>query len=326
MDIAAILKIIIQIAAATTGAAALWGLYFHIRNIGAGNDSSRLINLCFLVLASSVAIFLVAWLLNYSVFSPNIVTSHEGIVTQPTQGHINSGSQINLWMLWPLIIVSLFSIFSYSHRPRLYQKYIGWSFLAHFLIISAIMIFSVYKGGWDKEQLFFALHSWHSILTIGTVILIDLLYSFTSKDVGLKKILYQAFHKMSMAIWIGLGLDFASAFLVYPEALVLNAKFYFIQTVIAIIIINGALLSGRVSNWLLGTLTGQALSRQSKIIIGLSGSISIISWLTITAIDSLEIGWAYWQFALAYLIAIVAAYLFHKNFMVKDLEKQPKLG
>ena len=178
------------------------------------------------------------------------------------------------------------------------------------------MISTYRTGDIDQEQIFFWLHNWHSVLTVGTVIVIDFLYVVTLSQDSLKRALYPFFPAMSAAIFIGLGIDFASNLLVFEQALMFTPRFFFSQTVVAILILNGALLAARINNVLIGLIRKEGILRLSPPaakIIGISGSISIVSWLSITFVDFFELQLSYASLMLFYLGAIGVAWLSHQG-------------
>jgi len=128
---------------------------------------------------------------------------------------------------------------------------------------------------------------------LGTVITIDYLYFKTNQDINLKRTVYSIFPFLSVAIWAGLGLDFLSNILIFKEAFEVNPQFIFIQTVIAIIILNGALLSDKINQRLIASVridNPLPLTPKEDLFMGISGSISIVSWITIAFIDLFVFG------------------------------------
>ena len=152
----------------------------------------------------------------------------------------------------------------------------------------------------------------------------DYLFLATFRLHSHKKSLYEFFPIISLFIWIGFSIDFLSNFLIFEEAFHINDQFLFIQTVVAVIIFNGAILSGRINEILIHfsqlieqKLVDPALQR----IIRISGSVSIVSWLAITFVDFFEFTLKYWQFLGIYMLVIVLAYTAHNilgAFLVED--------
>ena len=80
------------------------------------------------------------------------------------------------------------------------------------------------------------------------------------------------------------------------------------------IIIEG-LLSTRINDRLLSVVrpnNPRPLSQKEEWVFGLSGSVSIISWLTITFVDLFVFDLKYGQFLTYYLLAILMAFAAHR--------------
>ena len=132
---------------------------------------------------------------------------------------------------------------------------------------------------------------------------------------NVKRALYPIFPFWSVVIWAGLGLDFLSNLLIFKQAFIVNSQLLVDQTVIAIIILNGAMLSDKINRRLLATVqpnNPRPLSQKEEIFFGLSGSVSIISWLTIAFVDLFVFDLKYWQFLIYYLLVMAAAFAVHR--------------
>jgi len=137
----------------------------------------------------------------------------------------------------------------------------------------------------------------------------------TLKRDNLKRVLYPIFPLMSLAIWVGLGVDLIGAFIVLLDTLSISSQFLFNQVVVAIIVLNGAFLSGRMSEKLFSLIQTDRilpLSSKTNLIFGISGSVSIVSWLTITFIDFFSFKLSFWQFFAIYLTLIITAFFGQK--------------
>lgn len=311
-----IIRFITQISLVVAGAASLWGAVFFWKNKTTTKKDreyyyklSQRISILFFLSIAAFAIFRIIFSL--TVF-PLTAIAHEGIVIKPTLEEIFKGIVINNNLVVFSLIISLIHFSLFAFKKELLKRCAGILLTSNFILISAIILLSVYSGEIDKTQVFHFFHNWHSVLTLGTVICVDFLFLFTMKDYELRRRLYSIFPLLSAAIWIGLGIDFLSVGLIFNEAFKVNSQFLFNQTLIGIIIINGAGLSGRINKTLKDIADPdhpRKMSSKMKFIFGLSGSISIVSWLTITALDFFTITLSYFEFMVIYASIIAIAFI-----------------
>ena len=144
------------------------------------------------------------------------------------------------------------------------------------------------------------------------MIVVDFLYLRTLQKDSLKRVLYPLFPLMSIFIFIGLGMEFLASLLVFNKSLAITTQFLFNQTVIAIIVLNGVLLAGRINRILINLIKPDRvllLGRSIKKLLRISASVSIVSWVTVTFIDFFDIPLVYYQFFIVYLLFIGIAYI-----------------
>lgn len=320
-----LIRFFIQFGVAVGGAASLWGAVFSWKGRRSADPVFKKFSelLIWLFLAGFL-IFLFNWILGFVfVFAPE-AAAHEGIIIYPTIDYVRQGFSANLL---PVIFLTFFGLLNahlfFFYREK-WENYSAFLWAAQFLLFSTIASLGIFTGSLDKYQLFFSFHNWHSILTLGSVVVVDYLFLVTFKLHTHKKSLYSFFPIISLFIWIGLGVDFLSNSLIFQEGFHISDQFLFIQTVIAIIIMNGALLSGRINdilinfNWLeKRELVNPALKR----VISVSGSVSIVSWLTITFVDFFRFSLVYWQFLALYAFFILTAYIVHDVIESQLLQK-----
>lgn len=308
-----IIRFLMQLSIALLGASTLWGAIFYLKLKKTGkNKWGDLGYRALIVSFVALFIFVICWSIFYVSFYTLEAFGHEGIVLPATPDIIHKGFSFGIPFVFLLFLISAVGIYMFLFRRTKFKKYARWILASQFILASIIISFSVFTGEFfTKEQIFHSFHNWHSILTLGTVIMVDVLYISTLYRLDLKKLIYPFFPVMSAAIWIGLALDFASVALIFEEAFKMNTQLLFNQTVIAIIIINGALLSGKVNNLLIKSVSGihkikqMEFSPKIKTILGVSGSISIVSWLTITFLDFFDVPLSYAELFFGY-IAIIA--------------------
>ncbi len=328
IDLPTIVRFLMQFGLAVAGAASLWSVFLHYRSKKAREENEaknleRLAGLLITLFFLGFTIFILSWIVLKDFFYAINALAHEGIIVKATLDYIQNGLQATVWPVYLLGLLVVILVYIFRYRKDLFNCYGIFLFSASFLLVSLIDVFILYVGSFNKLQFFYFLHHWHSIFTLGTVITVDYLYFRTIKDVNLKRTIYPLFPFLSAVIWTGLGLDFLSNLLIFKQAFIVNSQFLFIQTVIAIIILNGAMLSGRMNRRLLATVrpdNPRPLSPKEEIFFGLSGSVSITSWVTIAFVDLFAFGLKYWQFLIYYFLAMLIIFVtsqFMERFFVK---------
>jgi len=321
------LRLVVQLGLAVAGAASLWGLVLtrkaatHPEERESFYKIAKLVGKLFFI---GISVFLIAWwAMNVFILTPT-AAAHEGIRLSPTVENLRNGFAISQYLVLAIMAVLLGYLILKVSKKWIFEKHASAFFGLNFVLLTLVAFFIVFTGKFDGDQLSFFLHSWHSVLTVGTVIVVDFFYTIV-RDTNLKRTLYNFFPIMSAAIWIGLGLDFISVVFVYEHAISLTQQFYFSQTVVAIIVINGSLLSGKINDLLTNSVKpgAQGLNQSTLRLMGLSGSVSIISWLSITFVDFFELTLNYWQLIPIYLAGIIIAY-FARGVIEGDLDKSTK--
>jgi hypothetical protein len=307
-----------QLGITLAGGAALWGLVFFwkSRHVPAGQKniffglSEKLIFL----FTAGMLIAALAWLGIHS-FYPNSIFAHEGINLPPVLGEIYAAFQFTTPIFFSLSLFFLVTLFFYRAKRQIFRRYLGFFYFGAFLGTLAIFSLPAWRGVWDSIQWFYLGHSVHSIMTLGTVAVLDYLFWLTRNSHHTHKYLYPVFPAISKVIWVGLGIDFLSVVLIFNEGLVLAPKFFFMQTVVAILIINGGLLSGPITNKLLSFANNgeKSLEKKWAMWMGISGSISIASWMTITFTDFFwSLTLSYWQMLLLYILWVGLVYVTYR--------------
>jgi len=300
---------------ALAGAAALWGLVFsalkHKHRQGNKDRcivyewiSERLL-LPFFV---GVLISIVAWLASVLVVP---VGAHEGValVSSLAQQANALAFYSPLFFIW--IGVAVIGLFTLGIKPTIFHRHISKFYALNFALAFLLLALSTWTGGFNREQWFFILHSTHSIFTLGTVLILDYLFLVSKSSDILKQHIYPLFPIISKVIWVGLGVDFLGVLLVYSQALETVPKFFFAQTLIGILIINGVLLAGPITRRLIASIKeGGKLKQRWQLIGDVAGTISITSWFAVTLIDAfknLTIG--YGTLMLLYISLIVLLFV-----------------
>lgn len=327
MDVTTLIRFFTQLSLVVAGAASLWGYVFSRKALKTKKNSKELWNLstALMLLFSIAFVFFVFgwWFLAFTSY-PIVAHGHEGVV-HATQDAIWAGFQANFPIVVLATITGVAGIFIFRRPGDLFKKISYKFFGLQFVLLSIILSFSWYTDTISRFQFSYMLHNWHSIITLGTVIVVDFLFLYTSgkKRDKLKRVLYPAYPVLSAFIWIGLGMDFLSSglFQGFNPSLA-TPQFVFNQIVIAIIIMNGALLSVYLNKEFIKLIKKTTVSKPSEAleeIARISGSVSIISWLTITFLDFADIPLDLNIFFSVYLGLIAVAYL-SKPIAEKQLE------
>jgi len=305
-----------QLGLALAGAASLWGFIFLLgAKRSTVSDQGQIIlkwvgERLILLFSAGLLLTTLSWLV--IIFSLPVF-GHEGVTIYPSFEESLGAYQLTfpVYVFW--LVFSLSGLVLYGLRRVLFLKYLTSFFVVQFLVTSFLISVYAWTGNlFSANQIFFYFHGFHSIMTVGTVLTLDFLFLSTRRSLALQNYIFPFFPKISKVIWVGLGLDFLSVALVFDEALVIGPRFFLAQTAVSLLIINGAFLSGPLTRKLLERLrAGQLpLSGRWGKIAAVSGSISIISWLTITFIDFFpNITLTYLQLVTIYGLAIVTAFL-----------------
>lgn len=301
------------------GASALWGLYLQFRGRKKGeSDISSIIyqNLSrnlFYLFSFFLILALMTWILP-GFF--DTTWAHEGITF--VSKSIQESTFVKNLKLVGFSLMTLFTIiFIYLrlYRAKTFNKYLEYFFASVLVLSTAIISFPEWTGSFSREQLFVIGHNLHSIFTIGTVIVLDFMYLRSKFKNILKEHLLPIFPTMSKVIWIGLAIEFSSVFLILEDAIAFTPKFFFMQTVVGIIIINGVILTGPISRWMLDTVKdkGKRLSRKQVLYADISGTLSITSWFSITFVDFFKnLTLNYGHFLGIYLSLLIILFIGHR--------------
>ena len=295
-----------QLSLALVGAAGLWGFIFWWKGYG------ELVKKMRVLLFASGTLFFISWVV-ISIISPEILYAHEGISPEVSDEQIAGAYTVASFFVGPMVL--LMATYSWRIKKRITKdRYEGGILIGFFVLVSSLMAMSAFT---DSEGFSTALfdfgHSWHSILTVATVLTIDYLFLVSYRNDQLKRIFFSFLPIMSLAIWVGLGIDFLSVQLILRESIVFTEKFFFVQTLIGIIILNGVFLSGPVTRKLRSLITPDRILPMPKkwhMWTGIAGSVSIVSWLSITALDFFQgLTLGYGALLALYAGALVVVYI-----------------
>lgn len=306
-----------QLGLALAGAAALWGAVFAYKSenhseIGGIIDTWVARKLSVL-LYGGVMITTVAWVWQLMIYEVSLY-AHEGIVIHETASQVKAALEMFTPVFYIWIVFSLAGLLLQGVYREWFSKNFAGYYLTHFVFSSVLISFPALSGSWDLAQFFFFGHSFHSIMTVGTVLVLDYLFLVSKPSDILKQHIYPMLPVLSKVIWLGLGLEFLSTYLVFEEAAVITSKFLFMQVAVAILIINGVFLAGPVLRRLLQTIreNARSMTKRWQSIADVSGAISISSWLSITFVDFFDhLTLSFSHFLGAYLTLIGIVILGH---------------
>lgn len=311
-----LLSFIKQGGLALAGASSLWGVYFYWKKYNSSGEKSDVFSsvsqkmlepLTVSIFATIIGWFGLSFVTEYSAFA------HEGITIDPTRELVKKGLEITEPFFFALLTVFIIGML-YRRFNKEGFKQNGYIFYGLTLALSTILIsLPVWLGRVDGSKLFFIGHNFHSILTLGTVLVLDFLLLVTKYHETFERHIYPVLPMVSKVIWFGLAIDFASVYFIFEEAISYTSKFLFMQTVIGIIIINGIILSGPITRKMIASIKENSiepLPKKWNTAAAISGSVSIASWLTITFTDFIKNVTLSYPMLLALYIGFVAiAYL-----------------
>ena len=291
MEISELVGFFRQAGLAVAGGSSLWAFVFlYVARRKSKNDEGRHIlewasERLLLLFSGAFTVAMAAWL--YTVLTLPVF-GHEGVTLYPRLAETVGAFQLTFWIYVLWAAFSLGGLLSYLSNRERFRAFLPWFFGLQFLVVSFLI--SVYAWTGDpvsSVQIFYYFHGFHSIFTLGTVLTLDFTFLSIRKSRTAQRHIFPFFPQISKIIWIGLGLDFLSVALVFDQALDLGPRFFVAQTVVSILIINGAFLSGPLTRRMLGRIKDGLLplAGRWKYIAAVCGSISIVSWLSITFID-----------------------------------------
>jgi len=296
------------------GAAAFWGLIFlflgrktqQAREAILWNKAS--VHLLW-VFFPSLLLYAVVWGILALQKCIICVGAHEGISLVQDASELTLSLQNQYPFFLTLIIVAIVSFGMFILVRRFLLTYLWLLYGVSFVLISVLFLYSWGSFESIRHSVSLGLHNWHAIFTFGTVIVSDFLYMMFRRS--LQPILGRIFLMITLAIWLGLGLDFLSSGLIFQEEFAPTDRFLFAQTLIGILIINGVFLAGPLSRILLTARS--TVSLKFQILIGVSGSISLVGWLGNGALDSFRsLTLSYWVLFGIFVFLVSMVFLAHE--------------
>ncbi len=293
-----IIAFVRQVSGAVVGAAGLHGWLLFNRQHG---KLSRLIEP---LMIGGAVVYLSMWVIGFVGHS--LAYAHVGISIDPTLDDIARSYVIQLPLVIVLVALLGTSKQGLARVPRLYH-------FLYFVVMSLLISTYAISDHLDMRQVSYVWHGWHSILTLGTVLVLDYLFFVCRKKRKLLAKLTESFDRFTIFILLGLAIDMMSTYLILDEALRLDARFFFMQTVIGILLLNGILLSGPLTRRAKKYLqTERDIPQPLNAVLGLFGVVSFVSWNTITFLDFVpNISLPYLALSVIYLTVIACGFVTH---------------
>ena len=297
------------------GGAALWGLVFSRMDFACGKNACLIYDWIALKLFS---IFIGGVILGGIGLLTGLLLApahaHEGIVILPNVAETVAALLMSAPLFLVLVVCSLAALFIKHRDPAKFSRLLTSFFAASFVLLFILTSLTAWGEGL-RENLFFIGHGFHSIFTLGSVLVLDFLFLLSRNSSHLKEHIYPLFPTISKVVWAGLFFDFLSAYLILPE-FVITQKFFFMQTVIGVLIINGVILSGPLARKLMGSIRqAPAADEKWRTAANAAGAISITSWMTITFVDFFKnLSLAYSTLLGSYLLLILIVFSLHHLF------------
>jgi hypothetical protein len=307
-----------QLGIALAGAAALWGFIFSLKDFHCGKDKKCVIYdwIAVRILPLFLVGFGIGAISYVGLLSTIKVAAHEGTAYLPTVPEVFASFSVLTPLFIALTAVTLLAISLPQKGGEKYANWITYFFGTAFVLCFFITAIPAWRGAVDSQQLFYAGHGFHSIFTVGSVIVLDYLFILSKRASILREHIFALFPTISVVVWFGLAFDFVSALLIM-DGFDPTIKMLFMQTMIGILIINGVLLSGPLARRMLASVRqrGKEVSAGWKLATNLAGTISITSWVTITFVDSFEyLNFSFTEFLGSYILLIAIIFTGHTLF------------
>ena len=306
-----------QFGLAIAGAAAMWGLYFFINGKsgeGEHHDTAcaRLAEKMLIPYWIGFVIAFIGWSLKISSHWSIVAASRIGPLFErlstTTQGLL--AATTSLWVL--LFILTLAGIVMHVFFRKQLFRFLNIYYIALLAFCFILISFPTGIEQWDIDRLYFIRNGFPLIFTMGSVSIVDFIFFFTRPSLRTKRNIYPHLPNINKVVWIGLGISFLWEWTGLGRSQ-LTPQFYFVQTIIAIAIINGTLFTGSLTQRLIAGVSERQVKPLDKWWVYVSEISSIISfscWSTITYLSFFsDLHLSYWFLIALYVIKTVAVYL-----------------
>lgn len=322
-----ILLLIRQLGFSLAGAAALWGVVFSVKDFHCGDQECLIYDWIasklFYLIAGGTTLGGLAY-----IFLGEIAWAHEGVVVEATIREISAALTLTLPIVIVVTMVVGLAWWLRHSWPKIFDNYMTPLYIFLFICFFVLTALNAWNGEiFSRVQMFYFAHGFHSIFTLGTVLVLDFLFLLASRSRALKEHLFPLFPTISKVVWVGLAFDFAAALLII-EFFEITEKFLFMQTVIGILIINGVFLSGPLTKKMLAALQSDSAEPEERwqTLASLAGTVSVTSWVTITTVDFFaDLTINYTTLLIGYVLVILALFVGHELIRRLEESKEPPL-
>ncbi len=304
-----------QLGLALCGAACLWGIFFSVNAEGTKEEGKKKIfnditEKLFIPFTLGFFIATLVWILR--IFSRSGFAARHAFRMFSNLSLVSQYALRTVPMLWLVFIgLSLIFIFLAIFAKKKFPYFVRAFYLVNFILVFILISFPTGLLNFDNDHFFFIKNGFPLIFTIGTVMIVDFLFFFTRSSLRAKRVIFPYFTTLNKFVWIGLGIHFLTDW-VSGAQIVFSPLFYFVQIVTAIIIINGMIFTGPLTEVLISGVSERRvkpLERKWGIISGFSGVVSFSSWTSLTLVTLIpEIPLSLSALLVVYVVKIVFVY------------------
>ncbi len=274
-----------QMGLALAGAAAFWGFYLasntdttDAHNPAESMALSRKLSIPFF---AGALLGVTAWIIRISSGTQFFAKTK---FLNPIKDTIPVTQGISIvWFLFFAFVIG-YAFFSwYRRRAPIRIKLLPTLHLVSFIFCFLLLSFPTTLSQTIIDKFFFIKKGFPLIFTVGTVVLIDFIFFYSRKTIAQKKVAYPLLQLMEKLVILGLGL---SLFFEWADITknIVNHRFFFIQTINVLIILNAALLSRTITNKLNSNLEkGESwLTKGWERVFEFSNILGFSAWTTIS--------------------------------------------
>lgn len=302
-----------QAGLALAGAAALWGIFFFLNARNSREEGKK--KACIMIASRllfpwnlGVSISLAAWIIKIatSFAYPELYSSAGGVL------QFSAVTGMAVFPIWAILVALAITGFVLADMNE--EKFISRVnifYTVAFIVVFIAISFPTGIGRLDIDRLFFIKNGFPLIFTLGTVIVLDFIFFFTRGSLRAKRQIYPFLPTLNKLVWVGLGI-----FIVVDGGLFsqpfLSSHFFFIQTLVGILIVNGMLFTGPLMEKLIIGVSDRQVKPLEEIWVTISNISSVITfscWTSITYITffhSFNIG--FWTLFIIFAAKTAAVY------------------
>lgn len=276
-------ELLVACGVAISGAAALWGWIFAYKarvNEKSQKQWTQLSSKMMYPLLIGFVMMVLGWGL-FSATSPFLSYAYEGVdfaMPELDYVHLHDAGLIPFMLL---IVFTALGIGYLRGNDKIPASKFEWFYFFEFAFISLIAFIPMFI--FLEESFYLSIHAWLTIFTFGTVVLAGYLFVMVQRRPDLLDEFLETTDLINKIVWFGLGLEFLNSFTILEEQLILSPRFYFLQIIVAIIILNGVLILEPATR----RLREKTISKGWDNALLVGGAIGFSSWFTLIFIDSM---------------------------------------